>query len=63
MKKELDQTMPDYLNKIKHLYDILASSRRSYDDLDIINTTIDRLGVEYDNFVTFLHIQDSTNFT
>lgn len=58
MKKKSNQAMLEYLNKIKHLYDILTSSGRSYDDLNIINTAIDGLGTKYDNFVTPLHIRD-----
>lgn len=33
-----------------------------YDDPDIVNIVIDELGAEYDNFVTSLHIHDSTTF-
>lgn len=63
MRKRPDQIMHDYLNNIKFFYDILVNIGRTIDNTDIINTSIDGLGAEYDSFVSSLHIRDSTNFT
>jgi len=48
--------MPEYLNNIKNLYDMLANSSRTCEDTNMINTAIDKLGAEYEGLVTSLHI-------
>jgi len=62
MKKASDVPMVTYLNKIKGLYDLLATSGRDVDNLDIINTVTDGLEAEYDGFITSMHMIKEVTF-
>lgn len=56
--------MAIYLNRVKCLYDSLATSlKRPIDEVEIINTASDGLGQEYAAFVDSLHVREQTTFT
>lgn len=63
IRKASNQKVTEILNKFKSLYDNLSiGTWILIDDLEIINTASDGLMLEFDSFVTSLHVRERTTF-